>query len=104
MQSSVISLLPVNFAVQGLILIIVVGAFYSLLASTKAYGGLIGKAIRLLGVGMLFVVIATLEKILINFGIIKGADTFSLIQDALNLVGLLFLGIGFSKLAAAAKA
>jgi hypothetical protein len=53
---------------------------------------------------MLFVVIATLEKILINFGIIKGADTFSLIQDALNLVGLLFLGIGFSKLAAAAKA
>ncbi|HEX5430255.1 MAG TPA: hypothetical protein VFX17_04240 [Patescibacteria group bacterium] len=94
---------PLEFAVQGLVIIIVIGGFYSLHASTKAYGGLIGRAIRLLGAGMLFVVIAVIEKFLINFGLLEPTTTLSLVQDCLNLLGVLFLGLGFSRLAAAAK-
>jgi hypothetical protein len=94
---------PVSFLVQGLVTVIVIGGFYSLYASTKVYGGLIGQAIRLLGVGMMFVVIAIIEKILINFAIIPLTPTLSLVQDGFNLLGILFLGLGFSKLAAAAK-
>ncbi len=94
---------PIEFLVQGLVLVIIVGGFYSLYASTKAYGGIIGKAIRFLGVGMLFIIIAVIEKILFNFSILNSSITFSLVQDGLNLLGVLFLGLGFSRLAAAAK-
>ena len=94
---------PVSFFVQGLVAVIIIGGFYSLYASTKAYGGLIGQAIRLLGVGMIFVVIAIIEKILINFSIIQMTTILSLVQDGFNLLGILFLGLGFSKLAAASK-
>jgi hypothetical protein len=94
---------PIEFFVQGLVLVIIIGGFYSLHATTKAYGGLIGKAIRLLGTGMLFVVISVIEKFLLNFAIFEPTVTLSLIQDAMNLLGILFLGLGFSRLAAAAK-
>jgi hypothetical protein len=94
---------PLEFFVQGLVLVIVIGSFYSLYSTTKAYGGLIGRAIRLLGTGMLFVVIAVIEKNLLNFDILQASVTLSLAQDLLNLLGILFLGLGFSRLAAAAK-
>ena len=43
-----------NLYIQIFIGIILVGVFYNIWSSTKAYGGLIGMAIRLLGVGMPF--------------------------------------------------
>src|SRR4051812_44909907 len=94
---------PVAILVQGFVAVIIIGGFYSLYNSTKAYGGLIGRAIRLLGVGMLFVVIAVIEKILINFSIIELTANLSLFQDAMDLLGILFLGLGFSRLASASK-
>jgi hypothetical protein len=94
---------PISFFVQGLVAVIIIGGFYSLYASTKAYGGLIGQAIRFLGVGMMFIVVAVIEKILINFAIIDVTITVSIVQDLFNLLGILFLGIGFSKLASASK-
>ncbi len=98
-----VSNLPINFVVQGLVAVIVIGGLYSLYASTKAYGGLIGQAIRLLGVGMLFVVITVIEKIILNFGIIQNSANLGLAQDGFLLLGVLFLGLGFSRLAHAAK-
>lgn len=89
--------------IQLLVLVIIIGGFYSLHASTKAYGGLIGKAIRLLGVGMLFVVVAVIEKVLINLSVIKLTSELSLLHDGLTLLGLFFLGLGFSRLASASK-
>ena len=94
---------PIEFFVQGLVIVVVIGGFYSLHASTKSYGGLIGKSIRLLGTGMLFIVIGIIEKFLLNFGILQATTTLSLVQDGLNLLGILFLGLGFSRLADAAK-
>ncbi|MBX4205403.1 MAG: hypothetical protein KW788_04465 [Candidatus Doudnabacteria bacterium] len=94
---------PIEFFVQGLVLVIIIGGFYSLYSSTKAYGGLIGKAIRFLGAGMLFIVISVIERILLNFQVFEPSMTMGLIQDAFTLLGVLFLGLGFSRLAAAAK-
>ena len=92
-----------NLIIQALIVAIVIGVYYSLYRSTKLYGGLVGLAIRYLGVGMLFISVVVLEKIFINFGVIEASVDFSLVQDVLNLIGLVFLGIGFSKLASVNK-
>lgn len=93
----------VNLIVQGLIAVIVIGVFYNLFITTRAFGGLIGYAIRLLGIGMLFVTVAVIEKVLLNLGVIQVTTNLSLLQDMLTLVGLFFLGLGFSKLASATK-
>ena len=92
-----------NLIIQGCVAVIIVGVFHSLWMSTKAYGGLIGTAIRLLGLGVLFVVISTIERLLVNFSIIEPNLTLGLAQDLFNLLGLVFLGLGFSKLASATK-
>ena len=94
---------PIFILVEGLVVIIIIGGLYSLYASTRSYGGLMGSAIRLLGIGMLFVILAAIEKILMNFSILEDSNTVGLIQDGFNLVGILFLGLGFSKLASIAK-
>ena len=93
-----------NFIIQGCIAAIIIGVFYNLWVTTKSYGGLIGRAIRLIGFGMLFFTIGVIERVLINFSIIQTTTNLALGQDFLNLIGLIFLGIGFSKLASSAKA
>jgi hypothetical protein len=92
-----------NFIVQGLIIAIVLGVYYSLYTSTKLYGGLIGKALRFIGIGMLFITVTVLERVFINFGVLEGTLDLALVQDILNLMGLIFLALGFSKLGSANK-
>jgi hypothetical protein len=93
-----------NLIIQGCLAVILIGVFYNLWSSTKMYGGLIGTAVRFLGLGMLFVTIGVIERIIINFNVVAGSANVALIQDVLTLIGLILLGIGFSKLAAATKA
>ena len=93
----------INWVLQALVVVIIIGVFYNLYATTKVYGGLIGAAIRYLGIGMLLVTVAVIEKVLFNFGIVRATANLSLYQDLLVLIGLFFLGVGFSKLASAAK-
>ena len=95
--------LDINLIIQALIAIIIIGVFYNLFAITKVYGGLIGKAIRLLGIGLLFITIGVIERSSINFAIIEPSTNLALLQDIFNLVGLIFLGLGFSKLASVNK-
>lgn len=92
-----------NLIIQGLLVAIIIGMFYTLLVTTRAYGGLIGKSLRLLGFGILFISISLIEKMLINFGVIDMSTNMSLAQDVLNLIGLVLLAWGFSKLAAASR-
>lgn len=89
--------------IQAFIVAIILGVFYNLWVSTRLYGGIIGSAIRLLGIGMLFVSVAVIERILINLSIINPTVNLALAQDAMNLIGLIFLALGFSKLASASK-
>ncbi len=92
-----------NLFIQGFIAVIIFGVLYNLMISTKAYGGIIGKAIRLIGVATLFFSIAALERVLVSFAIIKPTLLTLQIQDVLVLLGLIFVGLGFSKLASATK-
>ncbi len=93
-----------NLIIQGCLAVILIGVFYNLWSSTKIYGGIIGTAIRFLGIGMLFVTVGVLERIIINFNVLQSTPALALIQDILTLIGLIFLGMGFSKLASANKA
>jgi len=93
----------ISTVVQGLIAVIMVGVFYTLYATTKVYGGLIGRAIRSLGVGMIFVAVGVLERVLLNLSVIESSPNLVLAQDFFSMIGLLFLGVGFSRLAAATK-
>ena len=92
-----------NLIIQGCIVAIIIGIFYTLWTSTKAYGGVIGQAVRFLGIGMLFITIAVLERILVNLNVVVTTPDLALAQDVLNLIGLVFLGFGFSRLSSAAK-
>lgn len=92
-----------NNILQALIVVILIGMLYSLWMTTKAYGGIIGYAVRLIGIGITLISIVVLEKMLINFGIVENSTNLQLAQDILTLLSLLFLSWGFKKLAAVAK-
>lgn len=93
-----------NLLIQACMAVIVLGVFYNLWVSTKAYGGIVGTAVRLLGVGLVFFSLSSLEHALVTFNIVHLTYEVSILQDVLSLLGLSFLGLGFSKLAAGAKA
>ncbi len=93
-----------NLIIQGCLAAILLGVFYNIWSTTKVYGGIIGTAIRLLAIGMLFVTIALLERVLINFNIIAPSPFLAIAQDVMNLIALIFLGLGFSKLGSARQA
>ncbi|HYE22025.1 MAG TPA: hypothetical protein VD998_00365 [Verrucomicrobiae bacterium] len=93
-----------NIIIQGLITVIIIGMFYTVWASTRAYGGIIGQSLRLLGFGILFMSVAVIEKMLINFSVITDSANISLTQDVFNLVGLALSAWGFSRLASASRA
>ncbi|MBI4049276.1 MAG: hypothetical protein HY395_00450 [Candidatus Doudnabacteria bacterium] len=92
-----------NILIQGIIIAILIGMFYNIWVSSRAYGGIIGSAVKWLGLGMLFITISVIEKALLNYGIITANLELNLAQDILTLIGLFFLAIGFSTLARAAK-
>ncbi|HEV8601504.1 MAG TPA: hypothetical protein VGQ87_02805 [Patescibacteria group bacterium] len=94
---------PINILLQGFIAVILIGVFYNVWLTSKSYGGLIGHAIRYLGFGLLFVTLGVIEKILVTFQVIEFTINLSMLQDALTLIGLIFLALGFSKLASIAK-
>jgi multisubunit Na+/H+ antiporter MnhC subunit len=93
-----------NEFIQICIGVIVVGSFYSLWSSSKIYGGIIGTAVRLFGIGMLFFIMAVFERLLVSFSIIQPSVNLDLTQQLFDLAGLIFLGWGFLKLASANKA
>ena len=95
--------LDYTLIIQGCVVAIIIGIFYNLWISTKVYGGIIGSALRFLGVGLLFFTIAVLEKSLANFSVLPMTGSLSMLQDVLNLFGLGFSALGFSKLASVAK-
>ncbi|OGE73715.1 MAG: hypothetical protein A3C49_00690 [Candidatus Doudnabacteria bacterium RIFCSPHIGHO2_02_FULL_42_25] len=92
-----------NILIQSLIAIIIIGVFYNLMMSTKLYGGIIGKAVRLIGVATMLVAVASIENVLLKFKIVEHSLTASVFQDLLILVSLVLLGIAFSKLGSVNK-
>jgi hypothetical protein len=98
-----ISDINITFVVHSLIVAILIGMFYVIWITTKAYGGVIGRSLRLFGFGILFISIAVIEKMLINFTVLPNTAEISLVQDVFTLTGLIILAFGFTKLAAASR-
>lgn len=90
-----------NILIQVLVAVIVIGVIYNLWQTTKAYGGLIGSALKWIGLGMLLFSFGALERsaTLLGFTLKNG----SLIQDLVLLCGLFFSAIGFSQLTKISK-
>lgn len=91
--------------IQVLIVIIIFGVIYSLWQTTRAYGGLIGSALKWIGVGMVFFSIEALDRVLGNLSFVASWDIADpvIVHNMILLLGLLFSGIGFSKLTKIAK-
>lgn len=91
--------------VQVLVVIIVFGIVYSLWQTTKSYGGLIGAALKWIGLGMVFFSLEALDRVLVNLSFINsfGFSDPSLVHNIILVLGLLFSGLGFSKLTKIAK-
>lgn len=91
--------------VQVLVVIIVFGIVYSLWQTTKSYGGLIGAALKWIGLGMVFFSLEALDRVLANLSFINsfGFSDPAAVHNIILLLGLLFSGVGFSKLTKIAK-
>ena len=87
-----------NLIIQGCVAAIIIGMFYNLWISSRAYEGNLGIAFRLFGIGMLFVTLGIIEKLLVTFSVISATTNIALWQDFLTVLGLVFFEIGFAKL------
>lgn len=91
--------------IQGLVVVIIIGVIYSLWRTTKTYGGLVGAALKWIGLGMVFFSLEALDRALGNLGFVTliSSNYSDIIHNFLLLFGLLCSGIGFSKLTKIAK-
>ena len=94
-----------QITVQILFVIIVLGVFYNLWRTTKAFGGLIGTALKWIGVGMLFFAIEALDRVLGDVSVLSSfsPDNAELVHNAVLLLGLAFSMFGFSRLTRIAR-
>jgi len=92
-----------DVVIQVLIAVIIIGMFLNLRSSTKLYGGIIGKAVRLFGLGTLFITLSIIEHLLVTFLVIDNTLGIAIAQEIMDLVGLALLGLGFSQLVSATK-
>jgi len=91
--------------VQGLVIVVVIGGVYSLWQTTRAYGGLVGAALKWIGLGMIVFAVVALNRSLGNLVLGSIASDFfsETIENILLLLGLAFSGFGFSRLTKIAK-
>lgn len=91
--------------IQGLIAVIVIGEIYTLWRTSKSYGGLIGRALRWIGFGMIFFSLEAVDRGLGSLSFINPLShgNSDLFHNIVLLLGLLFSAFGFSQLTKIAK-
>lgn len=91
--------------IQIFVFIIIIGVIYSLWRTARAYGGLVGTGLKWIGLGMIFFSLEALDRVLGNLSFVAslGFANPELVHNFILLFGLLFAGIGFSKLTKIAK-
>ena len=89
-----------NVWVQGLIGIIVIGVVYQLWRTNVQFGGQIGSGLRWIGLGLLFFCLEVIDRILGPYSFLGSFSSVSheIMSYLVSLAGLIFAGIGFSKL------
>lgn len=90
------------------ILVFVGGILYNLWGTISAFGGLIGNALKIVGVGVFLFSFEAIDKVLEHFHLDYIEKTLSpsgeeIFHDVLKLVGLFFLAWGLMKLSKIAK-
>lgn len=91
--------------IQIFYVVVIVGMVYSLWKTTKAYGGLIGDAIKWIGLGMIMFSLEALDRVLGSYSFVYSLASANaeLWHNLIMLVGLLFSAIGFSRLSKITK-
>ncbi len=86
--------------VQIFIVVIIVGVIFNLWKTTRAYGGVIGFGLKWIGLGMVFFSLEALDRALGYLSFVNSifAQNQTIAHHIILLLGLLFSGIGFSKL------
>lgn len=98
-----IELLKLEWAMQVIILALVGGILYSIFRAIQVYGGLIGNSLKFVGLGVLFLAIETVNRVLERFLINYTEVAFGPVGEevffaSLKAVGFIFLAIGFQRL------
>lgn len=91
--------------VQIFVVVIFFGILYSLKKTTAVYGGLIGGALRWIGLGIVFFAIEALDRVLGDWSFVRSVSGSyePMVHNLILLFGLAFATIGFSKLTKIAK-
>ena len=86
--------------VQICVVVIVIGVIINLWRTTRAYGGVIGFGLKWIGLGMVFFSLEALDRVLGYLSFVNSifSQNQDLAHNIIFLLGLLFSGIGFSKL------
>jgi hypothetical protein len=97
------SILAAEWAVEVLILALVGGIIYSIIRAIQLYGGLIGNSLKILGLGIFFLALESINRVLERFGLdyirdSLGAGGKELLFALLKAAALLILAIGFQSL------
>lgn len=97
------SLLVAEWALEILILALVGGIIYSIIRVIQLYGGLIGSSFKILGIGVFFLALETINRVLESFGLNfienrLGVGGKEILFVGLKAVALFILAIGFQNL------
>lgn len=94
---------------QLLSLVVVGGIIYNLWVTISGFGGLIGAALRYVGIGVFLLALNTLDEVIEGLTEV-GSETLlgngvvhDVVHDGLVLVGFVLLAVGLSKLSKVVK-
>lgn len=92
--------MSLGLLVQLFLIVIIIGIIYNLWRISRSFGGIIGTGLRWIGLGILFFSLEALDRVLGGVGIITAnfGENAEYAHNALLVLGLLFSGVGFSKL------
>lgn len=94
---------PAQFVIGLLLLAVVIGVVYNLWRTTRVYGGIIGQGLRLVGLGIIFLVVVALDRVVVAFtsqgalAALAPPGYESVVHDLLFVLALLFVTLGFAK-------
>ncbi|MEK9180808.1 MAG: hypothetical protein AAB871_01075 [Patescibacteria group bacterium] len=98
-----------QFIWSTLILAITVGVLYNLWRTTLTFGGIIGKGLRMIGLGIVFLSVEALDRVAVAFtdsGIVSSLVSYNMttvVHNSIFVVGLFFVAVGYIRLSSAGK-
>lgn len=97
-----------QIVVQIFVIVIIAGTAYSLWRTTRAYGGLIGGALKWIGLGMIMFSLEALDRVLGDLSFVGSlfggnAENGEIAHNIILLLGLALAAFGFSRLTKIAK-